>query len=417
MSHQAKPKILIVGGGAAGFFAAIVCAERSRDAHVTLLEATHEPLDKVRISGGGRCNVTHHCFDPAVLVGGYPRGHRELLGPFHRFQPRDTVDWFKRRGVLLKAEADGRMFPTTDQSSTIIDCLMHAAEKAGVIVRDGCRVTEVARQTDRQSGESFRVCLHDGLELLADRILLATGNSTHGHQLAASLGHSIVPCVPSLFTFKVPDQRLSGLSGISSADVSLQLLAGGERFSQRGAILITHWGLSGPAILKLSAWGARALAECRYQAELSVNWLPALSNDELLKRLSELKIEFARRSIATAGLEPVPRRLWASLVTSCGIADDLTWANLAREQFDLLALELAGGKFRVAGKGIFKEEFVTCGGVSLKEVDFRTMQSRICPELYVAGEILDIDGITGGYNFQSAWTTGFIAGESMAGTK
>ena len=416
MSAQPVPRIVIIGGGAAGFFAAVTCAQRNREAHVTLLEGTRQPLDKVRISGGGRCNVTHHCLDPAALVSGYPRGHRELLGAFHRFQPRNTIDWFARRGVQLKVEEDGRMFPVTDQSSTIVDCMISAATEFGVDFREGSLVTEIIRQDVSPERKELLVRLQGGAELLADRVLLASGNSAQGHRLAASLGHTIIPCVPSLFTFKISDRRLTGLSGISVPDVNLKLAAGGETFVQRGPLLITHWGLSGPAVLKLSAWGARALATARYRAELTINWLPTFTDEEMRDRLSQARLEHARKSIVAAGLEPIPRRLWASLVALIEISDQLTWANLPREQFDSLKLQLSQGVFGVIGKGAFKEEFVTCGGVSLKEVDFRTMESRLCPGLYLAGEILDIDGITGGFNFQSAWTTGFIAGESMAGS-
>lgn len=414
MTGKARRQIAVIGGGAAGYFGAIACAERNRDASVTIYESTHDPLDKVRISGGGRCNVTHHCFDPAELVKGYPRGHRELRGPFSRFQPSDTVAWFRERGVQLKAEEDGRMFPVTDSSSTIIECLTQAATKAGVRCREGARVTRVDRAGASPGKSPFILQLYSDETIEADAILLASGNAAIGHEIAASLGHSIVPCVPSLFTFKVSDSRLSELSGISVPNAHLILYVAGERFEQAGPLLITHWGLSGPAVLKLSAWGARHLAEARYRAKLTVNWIAGSSSDATKDQLVRMKNEFGRRTIRASGIEPIPRRLWSSLTNFSGIGDDLTWANISREQMETLTQELTRGVYEVAGKGIFKDEFVTCGGVSLKEVDFRTMQSRVCPGLYFAGEILDIDGITGGFNFQSAWTTGFIAGESLA---
>jgi predicted Rossmann fold flavoprotein len=406
-------KIVVIGGGAAGYFGAIACAERSRNASVLLLEASHQPLDKVRISGGGRCNVTHNCFDPAELIAGYPRGARELRGPLSRFQPRDTVAWFASRGVPLKAEPDGRMFPVTDSSSTVVECLQESARRAGVLTRFGARITEIRRSSGDAQGR-FEVALADGEMLFADRVLMATGNAQIGHKMAAALGHTIVPCVPSLFTFKVEDARLKELSGISVPDAELQLKAHGEGFRQRGPLLITHWGLSGPAVLKLSAWGARALAESHYQGELTINWNAQFTVEKLEGLVRKLKLEGGRGTVRVNGIEPIPRRLWTNLTFAAGFPEKLTWADVSRDQITALARELTGGAFHVAGKGIFKDEFVTCGGVSLKEVDFRSMESRVCPGLFFAGEILDIDGITGGFNFQSAWTTGWMAGVSMA---
>ncbi len=414
MTRTTRREIAVIGGGAAGYFGAIACAEGNRKAIVTIYEATHQPLDKVRISGGGRCNVTHHCFDPAELVNGYPRGHRELRGPFSRFQPRDTVTWFERRGVQLKTEEDGRMFPVTDSSSTIVDCLTRAAAEAGVQLCEGARVVQIVCQNPIEGKEEFNLRFHTGETVRADAVLLASGNAAIGHEIAASLGHSIVPCVPSLFTFKVNDSRLRELSGISVPDAHLLLEAAGERFEQQGPVLITHWGLSGPAILKLSAWGARRLSDARYRAKLTVNWITGAKADEAREQIVRMKTEFGRRTIRAAGMEPIPRRLWSSLVSFCRIEDDLTWANISREQIEAMVHQLTGGVYEVAGKGVFKDEFVTCGGVSLKEIDFRSMQSRVCPGLFFAGEILDIDGITGGFNFQSAWTTGWIAGQSLA---
>jgi len=406
-------RIAIVGGGAAGFFGALAASSHDPAAQIDLLEATRQPLQKVRISGGGRCNVTHHCFEPRELSKGYPRGAKELLGPFTRFGPRETVEWFEAHGVRLKAENDGRMFPVTDQSSTVVDCLLRAASDAGVHLRLGANVKRVS--VSETADPRFEVELTDGSKESYDRVVLATGGNPAGCRVAASLGHTIIPCVPSLFTFNVQDPRLAGLAGISFDNVALTLSDGGSRpLKETGPLLITHWGLSGPAVLKLSAWGARMLAERKYHASLTVNFIPdytpALAQQELLA----FKAANTRKRIVSARLFGIPTRYWTRLVHHAGIADDMLWANLSTKALASLVAELTTARFAVSGKGIFKEEFVTCGGVALGEVDFRTMQSRIVPELYFAGEILDIDGITGGFNFQSAWTTGWLAGQALS---
>lgn len=402
-------RVAVVGGGAAGYFGAIACAEKNPHADITILEATHDPLDKVRISGGGRCNVTHNCFDPSVLVRGYPRGGRELRGPLSRFQPRDTADWFEARGVKLKAEEDGRMFPVSDNSATIIDCLQHSARQAGVTLRLGWKVIGLRRldhgfELENSSGEKDQF----------DRVLIASGNARVGHELAASMGYTIVPCIPSLFTFKIKDRRLDGLAGLSVSDAEVRFVAGdGPELNERGPVLITHWGLSGPAILKLSAWGARPLFENRYRARITINWLPAYDEQRLSAEIQRHRDSHPRRKILSDTFQAIPRRLWQRLAEAAGIDDGIVWAHLDREVARRLAEQLLASRFELLGKGIFKEEFVTCGGVSLKEVDFRTMESKLCPGLLFAGEVLDIDGITGGYNFQSAWTTGWVAGVSI----
>jgi hypothetical protein len=409
-------RIAIAGGGAAGFFGAISAATHDSSAEIVLFEATHKPLHKVRISGGGRCNVTHHCFDPVELAKGYPRGSRELLGPFHRFQPRDTMAWFEKKGVRLKTEEDGRIFPVTDQSSTVVDCLLNTAKALRVQVRLGARVKSIQAAVPAKDAPQFEIELQDGVRQPFDRVLLATGSSPHGHHLAQALGHAVVPCVPSLFTFKVSDSRLEGLAGISFEKVQLTMTDKNKnRLVQTGDLLITHWGLSGPAMLKLSAWGARMLQQSGYQAELSVNLLPDFSAEKLYQDLLAYKEQNGKKRVHKEPVFPVPGRYWSRIAQYVGIADETIWANITNDAMNALVSELTRGRFAVSGKGIFKEEFVTCGGVSLKEVDFKTMQSKISPGLYFAGEILDIDGITGGFNFQSAWTTGWIAGESMAG--
>lgn len=411
MSTSTGLRIAIVGAGAAGYFAAINAARTFPNARIELLEATRQPLYKVGISGGGRCNVTHHCFDIDRLLQGYPRGFKELIGPFQRFQPRDTVQWFESRGVRLKAEDDGRMFPVTDDSATIIACLQHSADTAGVTLRLHARVTGISRDNDESP--TFRINFKGGTSTEFDRVLLATGSSPIGYEIASSLGHKIIPPVPSLFTFKIKDERLHGLSGISFPDVALTLEVGDNTLEQRGPLLITHWGLSGPAVLKLSAWGARLLFTTRYQAILRVNLLPEQSLATIEENLQRYRAAHPRRAITAHPLYDLPRRYWERIVADSAIAPELTWSHITRQQQSALVEQLANARFAITGKGEFKDEFVTAGGVRLKEVDFRTMASRLCPGLYFAGEILDIDGITGGYNFQAAWSTGWVAGESI----
>ena len=398
-------QVVVVGGGAAGFWAAIACAEAHPQAQVTLLEA-RQPLAKVRISGGGRCNVTHACFEPAALVQHYPRGGKALLGAFSRFQPQDTVAWFARHGVQLKVEADGRMFPVTDDSETVVNCLMQAARQAGVEIYTGAPVQRLERKAC-----GFEITLRSGQSLPADRLLLATGSSPQGHELARALGHSIEPPVPSLFTFNILDDKLRELAGLAIERAEARLLL--PKLEQSGAVLITHWGLSGPAILKLSAWGARVLHEQRYRAELQMNWLPTRSLDALRQILLAAKLQQPKKTIAGFCPVDLPRRLWQYLVSRAAIDPERRWAELSKPQMQALLEELHQGRYQIQGKSVFKDEFVTCGGVRLKEVDFKTMQSRLCPGLYFAGEVLDIDGVTGGFNFQSAWTTGWLAGQAI----
>ncbi len=405
-------QVIVIGGGAAGFFGAIACAEANPDAQVTLLEAAPEPLSKVRISGGGRCNVTHHCFDPAVLMQHYPRGGKALRGAFTRFQPEDTVAWYRRRGVRLKVEADGRMFPVTDDSATVIDCLMGEVRRTGVKLRTRAMVTRVALMEDR-----LTVTLRSQEVLTCDRLLLATGSSPQGHRIAAALGHTIVPPVPSLFTFNVHDAALRALAGVAVDPVDLKLkFPGAKPLTQTGPLLITHWGLSGPAVLKLSAWGARQLHEARYQGTLQVNWLPNLAFDELRARLQRTRDQVPKRVISNYCPVDLPKRLWRYWLEQAGVDEALTWSHLPKQALNQILELIHRGAFPINGKGVFKDEFVTCGGVKLAEVDFKTMASRQCPGLFLAGEILDIDGVTGGFNFQSAWTTGWLAGRAMGQT-
>lgn len=423
--------ILVIGGGAAGFFGALTAAEggtggpSNRPLRIQIFERGHQPLAKVRISGGGRCNVTHACFDPAELVTYYPRGARELRGPFSRFQPRDTVAWFLKQGVKLKTEPDGRMFPTSDDSQTIMDCLLRAAERLGVQVQTRCTV-----QAIRQVEGGFIVEGAGFAPVSAAKVLLAPGGGVPSvYALVKGLGHPIVPPVPSLFTFNVRDPRLEGLAGVSVADgeVTLAVKACPEQrwianrrdehrgvVRARGPVLITHWGVSGPAVLRCSAWGARALAGVGYRTEATINWAASHTPDSMFAFLQQHKAAHFREGVGK--YDPngrIPLRLWKRLITHAGVEG--AWGEVPNRGLRTLAETITRGVYEISGKGPFKEEFVTCGGVDLKEVDFKTMESRIVPGLFFAGEILDIDGLTGGFNFQAAWTTGWLAGKGMVG--
>jgi predicted Rossmann fold flavoprotein len=401
--------LAIVGGGAAGFFAAITAAEAAPGASVTLYEATAHLLAKVKVSGGGRCNVTHACFEPRELVTRYPRGRRELLGAFTRWQPRDTVEWFAARGVALKAEADGRMFPITDDSQTIVDCLLGAARKAGVVIRTGCGVKSAAPR----AGGGFTLALTTGEAVPCDRLLIATGGNraSAGYTIAAAAGHTIEPLVPSLFTFNITDPRLKDIAGVAVEDAAT--VVAGTKLQERGPLLVTHWGLSGPAVLKLSAWGARLLHDCGYKFTLKVNWAPTYTPDTARAGLEAARASNPKKQLATWSPLGLPLRLWEKLIVAAGLAPETTWAVVGNAALRLLAAQVCAAEFAVDGKSMFKDEFVTCGGVRLAEVDFKTMESRLAPGLHFAGEVLDIDGITGGFNFQSAWTTGWLAGKAM----
>jgi len=402
------PRIIIVGGGAAGFFAAISAAENG--GQVTVLERTPHFLSKVRISGGGRCNVTHACFEAREFTRRYPRGEKELIGPLHKFQASDTVSWFASRGVELKTEADGRMFPTTDSSQTIIDCLMQAARAAGVVLRANAPVERVERHVDG----AFVVTLAGGEALECDRLLLATGGcrSESLGQMAVALGHTLEPPVPSLFTFQIEAPWLRALAGVSLEEAEASVPD--TRLRERGPLLVTHWGLSGPVILRLSAWGARQLSAVDYRFTLLVNWLPRLGIDQLQQEFQARRTAQGAKLVVNAPIAPLTARLWEALVLAAGLGREARWASLSKGHQQALLEQLSRTAFAVTGKSLNKDEFVTCGGVRLSEVNFKTMESRLCPGLHFAGELLDIDGITGGFNFQAAWTTGWIAGKAMA---
>ncbi|MBS0622874.1 MAG: NAD(P)/FAD-dependent oxidoreductase [Verrucomicrobia bacterium] len=392
---------IVIGGGAAGIFAAIRCKTQNPHSQVILLEKTNQLLAKVRISGGGRCNVTHACFDPKKLVQNYPRGSKELIGPFHTFQPKDTVAWFEQQGVLLKTENDGRMFPTTDSSETIIQCLMHAAAQLGVDIRKQQRIVSIQKQ-----GHQFLIQLQDQ-QISADAVLLATGSSSWGYSVAKDFGHEIVEPVPSLFTFNIPTSPLLDLQGIAVPNVIVTLKD--TPLKQQGPLLITHWGFSGPAVLKLSAWAARTLHDLQYKAILLVNWLASQNQEALYQSLLQRKSENPLQSFPPL----LPSNLLQRLLASLNMDPVTPLGKLPNKALAQLAAKLHADPYAIEGKTTYKQEFVTAGGVDLKGIDFKTMESRKTPGLFFAGEILNIDGVTGGFNFQNAWTTGWLAGTAM----
>jgi len=407
---MSNKQIAIIGGGAAGFFAAIACARANPENQISIYERGSEFLTKVRISGGGRCNVTHAPLDPRILSEHYPRGERALISPFHRFSPTDTVAWFEEHGVRLKTEPDGRMFPVTDSSRTIIDCLLNEAKAAGVrlFARKGI-------ERARTAGENtFELSLNGNETIECNRLLLATGGSRSiaGAQIAQSLGHTIISPVPSLFSLHVSTTWLHALPGVAIPDTEASVP--GTKLRERGPLLITHNGVSGPAILRLSAWGARVLHGLDYNFTLRVNWLPDFTEEAIRAQLQSLRQSNPNRLVTNSPIAPLPARLWEQLALSAGIDRETRWTTLSRAKAHALAQILTHTDLAVNGKSLNKDEFVTCGGVSLREINFKTMESRITPGLYFAGELLDLDGVTGGFNFQAAWTTGWIAGHAMA---
>lgn len=400
-------RIIIVGGGASGFFAAITAAEAG--AQVTILEKSAHFLSKVKISGGGRCNVTHVPGEAARFAQNYPRGERPLIGALSQFSATDTVEWFEQRGVKMYTQEDGCLFPTSDDSQTIIDCFLKAARDAGVRMRLNAAPERVER-----TGGGFRITLAGGETLDCERVLLATGGCRVAAMgdLAVSLGHTLEPPVPSLFTFHVDVPWVQQLAGIVVPDVQVSVPA--AKLSERGILLLTHWGVSGPVILRLSAWGARKLAALDYKFTLQLNWLPELNEQALAETLDKRREESPAKLVVNTPLAPLTTRLWEALVLAAGVPRETRWSALSKAQKHALVKQLARTELPVSGKSLNKDEFVTCGGVKLSEVNFKTMESKVSPGLYFAGELLDIDGITGGFNFQSCWTTGFIAGTAMA---
>lgn len=400
--------VVIAGGGAAGFFTAINIAEANPNIKIAILERGKEVLAKVRISGGGRCNVTHACFVPNDLVAYYPRGEKELRGPFNKFCTGDTIDWFEQHGVTLKIEDDGRMFPITDSSQTIIDCFLEATQKLGIQV-----LTSQSMQSVYKAAAHWKITTQNENYLCED-LIMTTGSNPKMWQMLQGLGHSIVPPVPSLFTFNIKDARIKNLMGVSAlASVKVK----NTKLEASGPLLITHWGMSGPGILRLSAWGARELAAKNYQFTLQVNWLNDILFNDCLDVLKSLKHEQAKKQIAKKSPFNFPNRLWESLVLASGIDAATRWADATAKQLNALANQLVNAEFNVNGKSTFKEEFVTAGGIELKEINFKTMESKIVDNLYFAGEIMNVDAITGGFNFQNAWTSGYLAAQTIVNKK
>ena len=398
---------IIIGGGAAGFFGAIHLAELKPGAKILILEKTSKLLAKVRISGGGRCNVTHACFDNKILAGFYPRGNKELLGPFFRFSTNNTLEWFENRGVEIVAEEDGRMFPTSDDSQTIIDCLLEEVEKHGIEISIQTQVEEI-----HPTEGGFILHLDHEEKVSCKTLLMATGGHTKAEHFKylEKLHHSIEEPVPSLFTFNLPKHPICKLMGLSVLNAEVSLPEHGLSF--KGPVLVTHWGLSGPAVLKLSAFAARLLHDCDYEYTVRVNWLPDFSEEEIVQTLKEMKSgnAFCAKKI----FEGIPQRMWEAMLDGAGINPVGRWADCTNKNIQALANILHASEFEAEGKTTFKEEFVTCGGIKRKEIDFRTMESKLHTGLFFAGEVIDIDGITGGFNFQAAWTTSYVAAEGMA---
>ena len=396
--------IIVVGGGAAGFFTAINIVEKNPKLKVAILERGKNVLEKVRISGGGRCNVTHACFVPNDLAKFYPRGEKELRGPFHQFCSGDTIEWFEKHGVALKIEEDGRMFPVSDSSQTIIDCFLKATQKLNIAVLTGQSVQSVFKS------EQYWKIETQCETFACQKLILATGSNPKMWEMIENLGHTIESPVPSLFTFNIKDARIKDLMGLSAlASVKVK----DTKLRASGPLLITHWGMSGPGILRLSAWGARILHEKNYQFTIVVNWLHETDFEEALDTLKALKHEQARKAVSKKSPFEFPNRLWESLVVASGIDAETKWADLSKNQMSNLANQLTNAHFQVNGKSTFKEEFVTAGGIDLKEINFKTMASKLHENLYFAGEIVNIDAITGGFNFQNAWTGGFILAENI----
>ncbi len=406
---NSKYDILIVGAGAAGFFTAINIVEKNPNLKVAILERGKEVLTKVRISGGGRCNVTHACFVPNDLVKNYPRGEKELRGPFHQFCSGDTIEWFEKKGVELKIEDDGRMFPVSDSSQTIIDCFQNAANKLGIDILLNQSVQSIFK-SETSEGNHWKVETNSE-NFVCNKLILTTGSNPKIWELLSTIGHTIIDAVPSLFTFNIKDNRIKDLMGLSAfASVKVK----NTKLESSGPLLITHWGMSGPGILRLSAWGARILAEKKYQFILQVNWLNDVTFEETLEKLKKLKQEHSKKAVSKKSPFDFPNRLWESLVIASSIEMETKWADLTKVQLNNLTNQLTNGEFQVNGKSTFKEEFVTAGGIDLKEINFKTMESKLHENLFFAGEIVNIDAITGGFNFQNAWTSGFIVAEAVS---
>jgi predicted Rossmann fold flavoprotein len=397
--------VIIVGGGAAGFFAAINIAEQNPDLKVAILERGKVGLTKVKVSGGGRCNVTHAEFIPLELVQNYPRGEKELLGPFHQFMTGDTIEWFEKRGVALKIEDDGRMFPVSNSSKTIIDCFLSEAQKYHVEILYNHSVKSI-----ENDGELFHIETSEGF-FKSKKVLVATGSNPKIWKLLKNLGHTISQPVPSLFTFNIKDERIKDIPGVVALNVEIKVL--NTNLWSEGPLLITHWGMSAPSILKLSAFGAIELAEQNYKFQIVINFIRQ-DFENCLKFLKTLKQDLAKKTVYKSTQFDLPKRLWHKLVIASNMNMETRWADLNKAQLEALSNQLTGAVFNVDGKSTFKEEFVTAGGVNLKEVNFKTFESKRVKNLFFAGEVLNIDAVTGGFNFQNAWTSAYIAAQHIS---
>ena len=399
-------KVIIIGGGAAGFFTAINAKEMNPELDITILEKGKEVLQKVKISGGGRCNVTHACFEPKELVQFYPRGEKELLGPFHQFMTGDTFEWFENNGIPLKIEKDNRVFPESNSSQTIVDCFLNKTKRLGISVLKNHGVTTIQKQAN-----SWLV-ITKKQQFVCDAVVMAAGSSKKVWELSKTLRHSIISPVPSLFTFNIKDARIKDLLGISVPNASVQLED--TNLEASGPLLITHWGMSGPAILKLSAFGARVLAEKNYEYQVQVNWLSRPTH-KIVNVLLNLKKKHSKKQvIVRSPFEEIPKRLWERFVLATTIKTSFNWADVSHEQIDVLANQLTKSIFTAKGKSTFKEEFVTAGGVDLKEINFKNFESKLQNNLFFVGEVLNIDAVTGGFNFQNAWTGGWLCAKALA---
>ncbi|MBC7885824.1 MAG: NAD(P)/FAD-dependent oxidoreductase [Saprospiraceae bacterium] len=396
--------IIIIGGGAAGFFAAITAASVKPDLSIIILEQSKEVLQKVRISGGGRCNATHACFDPKELINFYPRGAKELLGPFYSFGPSQTIEWFKNHGVSLKTETDGRMFPVTDSSETILNCFSDLTKKMGIKVFTNVKVKNYHY---KQSAELKFEIITDSENYTCNQMMLATGSSPFIWNLLKTQGYHVIEPVPSLFTFNLPKHPICNLMGLSVPKAKVYIKD--TKISSDGPLLITHWGLSGPAVLKASAWGAGVLAERKYEFDILVDWVPDIN----VPAINQLREEMAKKKVVSNPLFSIPSRLWQFITNNIITDREKNWASLSKMEMTDMINQLKSSSFSVKGKTTFKEEFVTAGGVSLEQINFRSFQSKLQPGLFLAGEVLNIDALTGGFNFQAAWTGGYLAGTEM----
>ncbi|MDO9001570.1 MAG: NAD(P)/FAD-dependent oxidoreductase [Bacteroidota bacterium] len=402
-----KKNIVVIGGGAAGFFAAINLALRKPNYDITILEKTNKLLSKVKVSGGGRCNVTNHCFDNSELVKNYPRGNKELQQVFSKFSVQDTIEWFRQQGVVLKTEDDGRMFPYSNSSETIVDCFLDLANKLNIKIKTQCEVISIKKNNTGFLLETNQI------NFQVDAIICALGghNKTSAYSIIKDLGISIDEPIPSLFTLNFPNEVIKKeLQGISVQNAQVKIA--NSKLNYSGPVLITHWGLSGPAVLKLSAFAAKEFFDLNYRSTIIVNWVYPLKPNEIEIHLKNIQKEKHKALPHTKPLFDLPRRLWEFLCHTSGIDNTKPWAEISNKQLNKLTENLCNSNYSMEGKTTFKEEFVTCGGVNLKEIDFKTMQSKQVPNLFFCGEVLNIDGITGGFNFQSAWSTAWICAEN-----